>query len=564
MIYGLELIEQAKVNLRKTLEEGASLTLPDPGWRWGAYSEKLRRDIENLKTPVEAIHRAQSPSDSGFETRMTGNMLLQYTLQMEENCRTIFPDFADHLTSFAESPLSQPDTLCVVNGRLVSSALYNLIIHTMRCVSCSKPACVMEIGGGYGAPGRVWLTNNLHRPDTYIDVDLPESLFYAEIFLRANFPDIQVTYIHSPNDLNNMQNTANNSTPHIILCPASRIDLLSDYPIDLLVNTGSMQEMTDNFVVYYNEWLDACRCPLFYSANYFAQRIDSLLEGMNYCAPCSGDSWETVFRQLHGELPRPVAEMIFRRKESTQKLQVEAATILDVNHKIANASDFLVTFDQIRNLTDPSSVLEFIEKTIREMPYIPKELLFLARRAQDLCNRQTEPAALISAIEQRLKLLEDLARSGLRRMGMVDDGVAEIRDQMVRASGLIQPFAGSAKCDGTNLTVVVNDKPLKVINGDVGVIERFAVNQYPPVISGWAFDRAAKKAPIKVLLFSNDELIDVAIPEIERPEFDLGGLFIGFEFRVPRTLAGQSSSELLVFAEFDDGTVVRLPFANAG
>ena len=141
-------------------------------------------------------------------------------------------------------------------------------------VSYSKPACVMEIGGGYGAPGRVWLTNDLHRPDTYIDADLPESLFYAEIFLRANFPDIQVTYIHAPNDLDNTQNTAKQRPPHIILCPASRIDLLSDYPVDLLVNTGSMQEMTDDFIIYYNEWLDASKCQLFYSANYFAQRID--------------------------------------------------------------------------------------------------------------------------------------------------------------------------------------------------------------------------------------------------------------------------------------------------
>ena len=253
---------------------------------------------------------------------------------------------------------------------------------------------------------------------------------------------------------------------------------------------------------------------------------------MNYCAPCPSDAWETAFRQLHGELPRPVAEMIFRRKESNQKFQVEAATILDANHKIANARDFLAAFDEIRNLTEPSAVLEFIEKTIREMSYLPKELLFLARRARDLCNRQPQPAALITAIEQRLEFLESLARSGLTRMGMVDDGVAEIRDRMVRASGLMQPFVGSIKRDGDNLTVVVNEKPLKVRNGDVGVIERFAVNRYPPIISGWAFDRAEGKAPIRVLLFFNNELIDIVTPEIERPEFNLGGVFIGFEFRV--------------------------------
>ena len=300
---GADIIRTARENLARATTRSVRANLPDAGWRWASYCQKLQQEISTFNNPVEVIHRIQAPqTNAGYEARMTGSTLVEHARVMEEHCRVLFPEFESALPSFAESPLSLPETVCELGGRPVSSALYNLVLHTMRCLSFTRPSRVLEIGGGYGAPGRLWLTNGLHRPSQYIDVDLPESLFYAEVFLRANFSDVPIIYSHGPGDLRSLE-SPDGARPQIFLCPASEIHLFADVPIDLVTNTGSLQEMTDEFVRFYMDWLDRSKAEFFYSSNYFAQPIDRLMEGMNYAAPVLGPRWGTVFHRLWGDLP---------------------------------------------------------------------------------------------------------------------------------------------------------------------------------------------------------------------------------------------------------------------
>jgi putative sugar O-methyltransferase len=280
-----DILESARRNYQRALAGDSRDSLPDPGWRWQAYRIRAHHSINQLRTPIEAIHQIQAAdSDAGYEARMFGQALVDHARIMERNCQSMFPEISQTIKSFAESPFSNPKTIATINERLVSSPLYNHILHILRCVTYKRPARVAEIGGGYGAPGRLWLTNDLHRPGQYVDIDFPESLFYAEIFFKLSFPEQELLYMDDSTD----GLAINASAAPIVLCPIKRIASLSDLHIDLCVNTGSLQEMSEEYVQFYTKWLDHANVETFYSANYFGQPIDQLMEGMNFGAPVMG------------------------------------------------------------------------------------------------------------------------------------------------------------------------------------------------------------------------------------------------------------------------------------
>ena len=118
---GIELVREARENLSRALRDPND-TLPDPGWRWGAYCVHARRQANRLRTPVEVIHTIQAPvSSAGFEARMVGPQLVAHARLMERTCRELFPQFADSVPSFAETPLAFPETVTMLDDQLVSS-----------------------------------------------------------------------------------------------------------------------------------------------------------------------------------------------------------------------------------------------------------------------------------------------------------------------------------------------------------------------------------------------------------------------------------------------------------
>lgn len=230
-----EILRDARLPFENAHQMSSRAALPDPGWRWESYSIAARRLFGRYKTPLQAIHYIQAPSsNSGFEARFVGEALSKHVETMERNCLETFPQFANKLASFCETGLSFWETVTECNGRLVSSPLYNHILHTMRCVSLHPEATrILEIGGGYGAPARVWMTNEIVSPDLYISVDFPETLFYAEVYLRATMPEMKIRYL-SGDDLPDLKNDG----PEIWLCPIANLSILHDTEIDIVSNTG--------------------------------------------------------------------------------------------------------------------------------------------------------------------------------------------------------------------------------------------------------------------------------------------------------------------------------------
>lgn len=369
----MDIVETARTNLQRAVIDGRTTALPDPGWHWHSYCLHARDRAKRFTDPVEVIHSIQAPaSNVGFEARMTGQALAEHAAVMERNCIELFPQFADRLPTFAESEMSFPETVTALNGRLVSSPLYNHIIHTMRCLSFQTPMRILEIGGGYGAPGRVWMKNGIHRPSLYVDVDFPESLFYAEVYLRTTMPDTPLVYLDDEREVPEVG---------IVLCPIARFaKLLEGIDIDLVVNTGSMQEMSEPYVQFYMDAIERARCDTLYSANYFAQPIDELMESMNFAAPVLSPNWLTEFACYYESRPRGVAEVLYRRTGHRPGAEREIRQLL-AEGAPRTGEEFLKLFDLARRLDESGSLAQIVRATIERMPYIPKETLFLARRA---------------------------------------------------------------------------------------------------------------------------------------------------------------------------------------
>jgi putative sugar O-methyltransferase len=183
------IVERAKNNLQRALNSTETVAIPQSDARWLAYSQWARQEIPLLRTVNEAVAFAQLRF--GFESRATTHLRHRARLKaIREKLRREFPHADDHTTAFTESQFSARNTCLMSDGRLVSSQLLNLVRFHLTAVAHTPPAdTVCEIGGGYGAPARIWMTSPVRRPKKYIIVDLPESLFFAEVFLRAHFGD---------------------------------------------------------------------------------------------------------------------------------------------------------------------------------------------------------------------------------------------------------------------------------------------------------------------------------------------------------------------------------------
>jgi hypothetical protein len=198
----------------------------------------------------------------------------------------------------------------IYNGRRVSSPMYAHISFFLDCATrVPRMDSVCEIGGGYGALGRLFLTNNYRPVRRYVVVDLPESLFFAEAYLRATLGSDRVHYVESATPIANRT-----LLDHpVILCPVSRLPALRMIHFDLVINTLSMQEMTDEYVAFYRDWLAAQPANYFYSFNYLMQRAEYLGESPNLFAPRLSPRWVVTLSTCIDGRPNPFSRVLARR-----------------------------------------------------------------------------------------------------------------------------------------------------------------------------------------------------------------------------------------------------------
>ena len=128
-----------------------------------------------------------------------------------------------------ESPYSVKET---VNDKGYSNMFLSYLYFYSRIMSLCNPKSILEIGGGYGSLARIFVKLN---PDiSYTMVDLPEALFYANVFLNKDFGD----------------NT------NFKFVPVGSIQELYGKDYDLVLNTSCWQELNPKTVQSYADLVE--------------------------------------------------------------------------------------------------------------------------------------------------------------------------------------------------------------------------------------------------------------------------------------------------------------------
>ena len=126
-----------------------------------------------------------------------------------------------------ESPWAIPTSIVERNGRRLSAGMLQHTYYA-RHIDSEAPETILEIGAGFGGLARIL---NTIKPRRYTIVDLPSSLFYSYVYLRAHFPDAKCWWITRPIDFE--------GEPDFTFVPAPNWKYLLSKRFDIGVNTCS-------------------------------------------------------------------------------------------------------------------------------------------------------------------------------------------------------------------------------------------------------------------------------------------------------------------------------------
>jgi hypothetical protein len=384
---GKDLMEEARRNLYASKAHTPTSPQPSLGVRWGDYSNKLINDIDKLETIVQAISHAQT--EIGFETRPTESQCGAGVDMMLNLIDTNYAHCADMIARSGESPLSlitHDPGVIRRNGRIYCMQQINNV--EVFCFNVTQlggvPRTVLEIGGGYGNSCRDIINMAGDRIDRYYILDLPESLFYAEVYLKAHFGSDVVGHLADEHVAQRPEDF------RIILCPVTMIDRISAADIELAINVGSMQEMPGEWLEYYDRFLSNSGVRNFYSSNFFLQPLSRFNEGMNLFTPRLSNEWTPrhyeFMRDTDEAERRHVLRGIFARR--TQSSDDETAARDTDQLEAAPASELLDPEKAkallrlllaIRNGASATVALRVVQLLTRKFSYVPKEALYVAR-----------------------------------------------------------------------------------------------------------------------------------------------------------------------------------------
>lgn len=334
--------------------------------------------IDTLSTPIEVLRFGQTKIN--FEHRGNIHHEGKFTEMYDRELANSFPQFVQHITGFADIANSAKDTTYEYKGRLISNVLFYLTRVVLSCLTHlpTAPQVILEVGGGYGAPARLWMKNPISRPRCYLILDIPESLFFADVFLRSEFGNEAVHYVTSREPLT--ADTINRCS--FILCPLALFTTIQDLPVDLVINTGSLQEMSEEWVDFYKLWLDRQNCRWFYSLNYFGQPVDELFESGNLFSPRLSQRWTARLLQCNPALVRMQAdrnylEALYEKCE-TPLGAIESSTILaSLSERSPSCQTLAELMDIIRRRPEPMLMVDVLAYAMK-FSAAPKEALWLA------------------------------------------------------------------------------------------------------------------------------------------------------------------------------------------
>lgn len=142
-------------------------------------------------------------------------------------------------------------------------------------MSLCNPNTVLEIGGGYGGLARIF--GKLNPGISYTMVDLPETLFYAMVFLKKDFGD----------------------TTNFKFVPVGNVQDLYGKDYDLVINTFCWQELNPKTVKSYADMIEnKLKIKYIYSTN--KQYIENTdIETLSYF---NTEKWNILYKSYNPEI----------------------------------------------------------------------------------------------------------------------------------------------------------------------------------------------------------------------------------------------------------------------
>lgn len=404
-------LQRARARLEQVRETPPATDLPPQAGRWEVFAERMRAEIARFETVKEALHFAQT--DVNFDHRSPiGSAAPLHSLCLRE-LRAEFPAQPD-LLPVADIAHALPTTQFLAGDRVVSNVSLYWTRIVLGCLALlpAPPRTILEIGGGYGGPCWTWLTSGLVQPpERYVIADLAESLFFADVFLSDQLGLDRVLYVEDTAAL-----TAEALDGYtVVLCPVDRLQALESISLDLVVNTGSMQEMSDAWIHFYARWLDRQKAQHFYSLNYFAQPIGFLAESANLWAPRPSPRWTARALRLNPPMIRMQAdrnflEALYERTDQELDLSEAHRRLHALSERTATLETFCETVEIFRRRPCADTALAALGRA-RDLSFEPKEALEIAQWTLDNVG-DVGPTAR-SEIEAYVVRLQAARRDGI-------------------------------------------------------------------------------------------------------------------------------------------------------
>lgn len=351
----------------------------DYGKRWGEFVGRMNKAIMKFQTIQEAI--AFGEEKVNFTHR--GPACPSNCDIYEQQLIAEFPQFTNQIMELSDTEHFMKNSIVNRNGTKKSNILYYYVHTLLACLSnISNIQVVVEIGPGFGELARLWMTNSVQSPKNYIFIDAPESLFFAELFISSVFGPEKIYYIMS-----NEINIENLEKYKFIFCPVQYSNVLKTIPIDLVINTGSLQEMSETWVDYWMNWLDDSRVKFLYSLNYFAQNISNMREGGNSLAPRLSKKWIHRIQRsnpywIRLQTERNYGEILAEKRDDVTTISPEEIKYGRrlLNERYMDGTVFMELLDIYRRSEDPQFGYDLLKKAFINLKPIPKELYYLSKK----------------------------------------------------------------------------------------------------------------------------------------------------------------------------------------
>lgn len=275
---------------------------------WETNLKKLQKIITEAETPEQAIRSVNQFAFYDFTCKAP---LLEPAVRWYG--QALIEHYGIHFDvwPFEESELVGDDRCVTYEGRRVSADMMYRCL-TVAAITRGKraphtgnlrgdiplhgPVKILEIGGGYGSLARTIM--GLNPKARYTLVDLSETLFFAELFLRHSFPDKTIAYADE----------SGWPEADIVLVPSTLRRLLTGQEFDLAINTNSFGEMPRDEAKGWLDWLVTdIRPAKLWSLNRFLNRVDTQTAHDRRAAMGMNFLWGPEWRILDWEV-NPVYE----------------------------------------------------------------------------------------------------------------------------------------------------------------------------------------------------------------------------------------------------------------